>query len=52
MIAHIPEYDYLIINDDFDKALIDLKTIMSAGRLLQTRQCNRYATIISDFIKK
>ncbi|STJ52363.1 guanylate kinase [Escherichia coli] len=27
--SHYAEYDYLIVNDDFDTALTDLKTIIS-----------------------
>lgn len=29
--SHYAEYDYLIVNDDFDTALTDLKTIIRAG---------------------
>ena len=36
--SHYAEYDYLIVNDDFDTALIDLKTIIRAERLRMSRQ--------------
>ena len=31
--SHYAEYDYLIVNDDFDTALSDLKNIIRAERL-------------------
>ncbi|MDU5267293.1 MAG: guanylate kinase [Escherichia coli] len=36
--SHYAEYDYLIVNDDFDTALTDLKTIIRAERLRMSRQ--------------
>ena len=32
-ISHYGEYDYLVVNDDFDRALADLKSIVQASRL-------------------
>jgi len=34
---HIPEYDYLVINKEFDKSLDVLKSIAKASRYIQTR---------------
>jgi guanylate kinase len=39
--SHYPEYDYLVVNDDFDTALNDLRCIMSARRLRQEQQHTR-----------
>ncbi len=36
--SHYPEFDYLIVNDDFKLALDQLKSIIIANRLLQTQQ--------------
>ncbi|MGZ4957801.1 MAG: guanylate kinase [Methylomonas sp.] len=36
--SHYPEFDYLIVNDDFNTALNQLKSIVIANRLLQNRQ--------------
>jgi guanylate kinase len=36
--SHYPEFDYLIVNDDFDWALQQLQTIIAAGRLRRERQ--------------
>lgn len=47
-ITHITEFDYIIINDNFDQALIDLLTIFKVCRLRAARQLHKYATIIKD----
>ena len=36
--SHYNEFDYLIINDNFEKALSEMITIFSADRLLRERQ--------------
>lgn len=40
--SHYAEYDYLIVNDDFDTALSDLKIIIRAERLRMGRQKMRH----------
>ncbi len=45
-IPHLYEFDYLLINDNFDKALQDLVLIVESGRLLQVRQAAKYAQLI------
>lgn len=45
-VSHIREFEYVVINDDFVSALHDLKTIIEAGRLLQTRQTAKFANLI------
>lgn len=37
-ISHWPEYDYVIVNNDIDKALGDVQAILNAERLKRTRQ--------------
>lgn len=48
--THIHEYDYVVLNDNFDAALNDLKTIVLAGRLSQKRQSENYSDLITDLI--
>ena len=36
--SHYPEFDYLVVNDDFNVALHQLKSIILANRLQQSRQ--------------
>jgi guanylate kinase len=37
--VHYPDYDYLVCNDDFEGALLDLCAIIRADRLSCERQC-------------
>lgn len=46
-ISHWPEYDYVIVNTDLDKALADVQAILNAERLKRTRQIG-----ISDFASR
>ncbi len=48
--SHYDEYDYLIINDDFDTALSELETIVKARRLAQSRQATRHATLLDALL--
>jgi guanylate kinase len=36
--SHYAEFDYLVVNDDFDQALQELSCILTANRLRQARQ--------------
>lgn len=49
-IQHYDEYDYLIVNDDFEKALLDFKTIMRAERLRLTNQQQKHSSLISKLL--
>jgi len=42
-LSHFPEYDFLVINDDFDTALADLRAIVMAERLREPRQSARFS---------
>src|SRR5699024_11133850 len=41
-ISHYDEYDYLIINDDFDQALSEIKVVLKAEKLRVERQVQRH----------
>lgn len=47
---HYAEYDYLIVNDDFNLALMDLKTIIRAERLHLSRQKIRHGALITKLL--
>lgn len=49
-ISHFSEYDYLVINDDFDLALGELECIIQAQRLTQTRQADANQQLIQDLL--
>ena len=40
-ISHVSEYEYVIINDDFNRAVLDLRSIVRAERLKLARQLAR-----------
>jgi guanylate kinase len=44
-ISHWPEYDYVVVNTDVEKALGDIQAILNAERLRRSRQ-----TGISEFV--
>ncbi|MFT4465737.1 MAG: guanylate kinase [Sodalis sp. (in: enterobacteria)] len=48
--THFAEYDYLIVNDDFNTALLDLKTIIRAERLRLERQKLSHDALISKLL--
>ena len=45
-------FDYVIINDQFEAALSELKSIIVAKRQTQARQQARYADTINDLISE
>ena len=48
--SHYVEYDYLVINDDFNHALSDLKAIFRSNQLSQTQQQQRHAGLLSELL--
>ncbi|MBS3786331.1 MAG: guanylate kinase [Gammaproteobacteria bacterium] len=49
---HCTEYDYLVVNDDFEQALTDLNAIIQARRLQLRRQLTAQAEIISALLEQ
>lgn len=47
-VSHIYEYDYIVVNADFDVAVNDLKTIVKAQRLSQPKQSKVYGALIEE----
>ena len=48
--SHYAEYDFLVINDDFDTALADLISIFRSQRLQTSKQTQVNANILSDLL--
>lgn len=46
--SHVSEFDYVIINDQFDVALNDLLAVFRANRLRLARQMDRHAALIKE----
>lgn len=47
---HYSEYDYIIVNDDFNTALGDLQSIIRSERLRLERQVLRHNTLINKLL--
>lgn len=48
--VHYDEYDYLIINDDFDAALEDLKAVFRSNRLVLKKQQQRNSGLLKELL--
>jgi guanylate kinase len=46
-ISHVSEFNYVIINDKFDEAVLDLRSIVRARRLLAVSQLARHSDLIN-----
>lgn len=49
--SHYDEFDYLIINDDFEQALAEIVMIFSTDRLQCERQARNHSTLIQNLLK-
>ena len=49
--SHYAEFDYLVVNDDFDQALHELKSIIEANRLRQLRQERKLEHLLIELLK-
>ena len=49
-LSHYAEYDYLVINDDFDAALEELRAIVTAERLREPRQAARFSAALAGML--
>lgn len=50
-ISHWNEFDFLIINDNFDEALADLMSIVRRGKLNRPEQKDRYDDLLAELLK-
>ena len=48
--VHYDEYDYVIINDDFNAALEDLKAVFRANRLVLRKQQQRKSVLLKELL--
>jgi guanylate kinase len=49
-ISHFEEFDYVIVNDDFHKALESLRAIVIANRHLKESQIARHGELIRSLL--
>jgi len=45
--SHYPEFDYLIVNDNFGNAALELRSIVIANRLRMEQQVNKQSKLLS-----
>ena len=48
--SHYGEFDYLVVNDNFERALHELAAIVEARRLTTHRQAVRQAAVLADLL--
>jgi len=48
-VSHAEGFDYIIVNDDFDEALLDLTAIARSVRLTGARQTRRHQALFDEF---
>jgi len=49
--AHYDEYDYLIVNDNFERALDELAVLFLTRRLARPMQSRRYVALIESLLR-
>jgi len=50
-ISHCNEFDFMIVNDDFDLALADLQSIVRQGRPLRQEHQNQLTGLVAELLK-
>lgn len=50
-ISHYDEFDYLVVNDTFSKALAELKAIITSQHLKLKFQQHKYAVLLNNLLK-
>ena len=48
--VHYNEFDYVIVNDDFEDALEDLKSVFRSNRLLLKKQQQRHGALLMQLV--
>lgn len=49
-ISHWDEFDFLLVNDDFERALDDLRAIVHGLRLGRERQSKQHASLLAELL--
>ncbi|WP_028834995.1 MULTISPECIES: guanylate kinase [unclassified Pseudoalteromonas] len=49
--SHYDEYDFVVVNDDFDTALSEIESVVIAQRLTLKAQTTRHQTLINELLK-
>lgn len=51
-ISHFHEFDYIVVNDDFNAALMEIDAIVAVQRLRKHKQTVRYAQLFDDLLQE
>ena len=51
-ISHYNEFEYIIVNDEFELALAELTAILQANRLTQSKQAKKYQALFAELLAK
>jgi guanylate kinase len=51
-ISHYHEFDYIVVNDDFDEALAELNSIVTSLRLRKVKQVIRHKALFDELLIK
>lgn len=51
-ISHYDEFEYIIVNDEFELALAELTAILQANRLTQAKQAKKYQALFDELLAK
>ncbi len=49
--SHYPKFDYLVINDNFDTALMEIQSIILSFRLKTPRQYENHSGLLDDLLE-
>ncbi len=49
-ISHYPEADYIVVNDNFDAALLELKSVVESQRLRARAQVVRWQALLNELL--
>lgn len=49
--SHHDEFDYLVVNDDFNQALTELKSIIISNRLQKERQLQKLGSLLKNLLE-
>ena len=50
--SHYAEFEFVVINDDFERALLDLRSVVAAQRLRLSASQRRLAPLLPDLLAK
>ncbi len=48
--SHYQEFDYIIVNDDFEQALTDLTTVVHNQRLKRSQQASQHQSLFAELL--